>query len=63
MLSLNLGAGIGPISRAVLYALRLVSPRAPIDIVSVFMYRREVFGEPFCALAQAAMRKFELAAG
>ena len=53
---LNLNAGLGTASHAVLYCIRLISPRAPTDIVKVFLYRRECFGEPFCAVAHAALR-------
>jgi len=53
---LNLDAGLGKFSRAVLHGFRLLSPDAPLDILKAFWYRRAVFGEPFCALATAIMR-------
>lgn len=53
---LNLDTGLGVAARAVLHSIRYVSPRAPVDIVKVFLYRRECFGGPFCAVAQAALR-------
>jgi len=46
--------GIAP--RAVISAVRLVSPRAPVDILKAFVYERELFGKPFCMFAQAVMR-------
>ncbi len=41
---------------ALLRGVRWVSPRAPDDILKVFMYRPVEFGRPFCVLAQALMR-------
>jgi len=56
MLLLNLDAGLSKFSRAVLYGFRILSPDAPLDILKAFWYRQAIFGEPFCALADAIMR-------
>jgi len=56
MLLLNLEAGLGKFSRAVLHGFRFLSPGAPFDILKAFWYRRKPFGEPFCAFAEAIMR-------
>jgi len=56
MLLLNLDAGLGKFSRAVLHGFRLLSPDAPFDILKAFWYRGTIFGKPFCGFAEAIMR-------
>jgi len=53
---LNLEAGLGLRAQAILRGIRLVSPTAPVDILKVFLYKPDYFGNPFCALAQEVMR-------
>ena len=36
--------------------VRLVTNSEPVDVIKVFMYRPEYFGNPFCNLAQLIMR-------
>jgi hypothetical protein len=35
---------------------RLVHSSEPLDVLKVFMYRPEFFGQPFCDLAHAVLR-------
>ena len=56
MLLLTDDSGLGFFSRAVIGGIRAVSPHAPVDILKVFMFRREFFGDPFCTLAHFALR-------
>jgi hypothetical protein len=56
MILLKGKADFGVLSRVVICGIQAVSPRAPVDILKVFMYRRKFFGQPFCAFAHSAMR-------
>jgi hypothetical protein len=53
---LNLEAGLGMCSRAILRGVQLISPHAPVDILKAFVCRPTDFGKPFCALAHELMR-------
>jgi hypothetical protein len=56
MLLPTIDSRLAKLSRAIIRGIRLVSPRAPVDILKVFRYRPELFGKPFCVFAQAIMR-------
>jgi hypothetical protein len=43
MILANLEASLGVGSRAILRGIRLISPKAPIDILKAFLYRTTVF--------------------
>jgi hypothetical protein len=48
--------GHAPIERAILEEIEAVSGRAPSDVLETLYYRPEVFGRPFSAVLDLAMR-------
>ena len=49
-------SGHEPDQAAVLEMLRVASGREPVDVVKTLHYRPEIFGRPFSAALDAAMR-------
>ena len=56
MLLSTIDSRLAMVPRAIIRGIRVVSPRAPVDILKAFSYRPELFGKPFCVFAQAIMR-------
>ena len=56
MLLRTIDSSLGIIPRAIIGAIRVVSPNTPVDILRAFAYRPKELGKPFCALCHAVMR-------